>query len=354
MRLLNKKICISLLAASVFVLTALDGTRAYAGPVYTANTEFLLDKGDGTYVWRTDIFNITPESDADSSGVSVILYTGNTSNHSFGGDVGDPWWQLINSNALSFSAEAWEGEGFIDLPALNPNTDMLCIFYDSPYNTLIKSRIEVQTFGNGTFTIEDVLLPGELTADLNGDHIVNLLDFAILAGQWQSKEPNVTDLTHYEHTVDLGNDNFISVFTNTYLDSGMRIFDYGIENNSGDTILNINQIGEDWVGSGGINLNWVMDIIDSPVLNQDVIRFYDNSFLPGNNEELITGSNWTDTWGIRPMELKGLSGETYTLNVLAPNAAVSLEADIIDDGMVDINDLQELCSQWLETEVLYE
>ena len=129
-----------------------------ATPIYEADTTFIQDNGNGTYLWRTDILNVSAGNESDDSGISAVLYTGDTSNHSFGGDVGT-FWQLVSAGALDFSAEAWDGEGFIDPSGLDPTTDMLSILYNSPFDQLGDSKIDIETYGNGVYTIEDVQLP---------------------------------------------------------------------------------------------------------------------------------------------------------------------------------------------------
>lgn len=124
-------------------------------------------------------------------------------------------------------------------------------------------------------------------------------------------------VTHYEDT-----QNGITVISDVEYDAdlGWNIFDYKIQNNSGDTLYEISQIGEGWQDGYGVHQSWTMDITDSPILNQDEIKFYDKNLYSGQNEEFITGSNLLDTWGIRQMELKSTQGNTYHLNVLAPEA----------------------------------
>ena len=139
---------------------------------------------------QTDITNISTGNSVFDSGISAILCTGDTSSHSFGGDVGDPWWQLINPpDVLIFSVEAWDGEGFIAPPALDLGADMLSILYTSPYNQLVNNgTIDIQTYGSGAYTINFVQLPGAqpkstLSANINNDGCVDMNDLKEMCDQ---------------------------------------------------------------------------------------------------------------------------------------------------------------------------
>ena len=127
-----------------------------------------------------------------------------------------------------------------------------------------------------------------------------------------------TTLTHYEDT-DAG----LTVVSDVSYDgiNGWNIFNYNVTNQSGDTLFQAVFTGQDWVGGGGINQTWSVDIASSTPADPlvDYIRFY-GSFLHSNmNEEFIAGSSWIDSWAIGTAEFKSEQANTFTVQVLKPS-----------------------------------
>ena len=126
-----------------------------------------------------------------------------------------------------------------------------------------------------------------------------------------------TTATHHVDSV-----NGFTLTSAVSYDSGnnWNIFNYSLDNSSGETVFQAKYFGQDWVGGGGTNLVWAAEIVASAPADpqNDYIRFYDNSLDNGLNEDWIVATSFVDSWGIGLHEFKTIEGGTYYLEGLKP------------------------------------
>ena len=352
MRLLNAKSFISfrllLIAAAAFVFTALGGTASLAEHIFTV--ESIVDVNDnGTPDPNDDTVTVTHKVTNNNAKLSIDQYV-----MPFGvehNDINVPnlpqgWTYRIDPNEVVFNSNG----SYID-----PNQT---IEFTVKSNTTTTGNLMAEAYScPEAFQPVIAAVPSvkTLSADLNNDGIVNLVDFAVMGNQMGMRGSDGVVDTHYSETV-----NGIKVVSDVFYDPDLdwNVFDYKVYNNSGDTLFQVKFSGEDWQAGYGQNQPWQTELFNSPISNEDFIRFYDNNIADSGQEEFITGSSLTDRWGIREMEFKSLEGSTFYLKGLAPMEPVKLIGDINNngkgDGVVDVLDLGELCTQWLSEEIWHQ
>ncbi len=139
----------------------------------SSSTQFIYEitliktNSPSSYEWQLKIQNQSTGADIDDSGINVTAYTGNASNFTYsGGTIGD-WWQDDSSDTNKFKSRAQITFGYIDSPGHDPNADELFVNFDSPYNTLASSKIEIDLANLvDTYTITDAMLPGPVQQEI--------------------------------------------------------------------------------------------------------------------------------------------------------------------------------------------
>ncbi len=154
-------------------LLAVDGLGATD---YSHEITLIKTNSPSSYEWQLKIQNQSTGADIDDSGINVTAYTGNASNFTYsGGTIGD-WWQDDSSDTNKFKSRAQITFGYIDSPGHDPNADELFVNFDSPYNTLASSKIEIDLANLvDTYTITDAMLPGPVQVINNELVITNPL-----------------------------------------------------------------------------------------------------------------------------------------------------------------------------------
>ena len=111
----------------------------------------------------------------------------------------------------------------------------------------------------------------------------------------------------------------LRVITNTFIDidTGLRIFDYAVFNESDMDVLasespGIYFYGEQWVGGSGVYEEWKTGVTDTS------IYFYHNAIYGWGDDELMAGSSLTDSWGVGSARFYMQELEWVDVGVLKP------------------------------------
>lgn len=330
----------NLIRSIALILSALSTLHIYAEPAFETNISYQGQVGD-KYEWQLYVKNASAGTDDNDSGVSMRVNAEMTSDHGYsGGTIGD-FWQTDAITDNYFDSSIWNGLGAIDPIALDPMADELWINFLTDYGTLVNSTVEIDTYGGDT-VIVDQQLPGVLTADIYDDNEVNFKDFALLASQWQMP---------YESNIP----------TNGSVDNGEVQYDFNFDMNLGEATIAISNIGTTPLTEFNLNIAELVGYeADPDVWGLNPSSGTANFSITGGTLENGSGFLIDYTFNKDLVELtfdsldySGAFGSGTLDNIVTIKEIPELSADITGDSVVDINDLDELCQQWLMTETWY-